>query len=579
MNSKRYVRMGRGRAVAFLLALLSFGLCKAQDLKSHNFEVAKQLDIFNTIYKDLDMMYVDTLNPKYVVGNAIKYMLAGLDPYTVYYPEDDAKELKYMITGKYAGIGSVIRYNRKLGVIQIEEPYADMPAAKAGLQRGDIIVSIDDSLMTDKTTDQVSNLLRGEAGTSFALKVLRPDALSPKAPKKGSKLPSGKMLTMKITRQAIQTPTVPYYGLQAGGIGYIHLSSFTEDCSKDVRRALIDLKQQGAKSLVFDLRENGGGSLAEAVNIVNLFVPKGLQIVNTKGKLARVNTEYKTLVEPLDTLMPIVVLVNRNTASASEVTSGALQDLDRAVIVGTRTYGKGLVQMPMQLPYNTNFKLTTSKYFIPSGRCIQALNYRHGAHGGYVEHIPDSLTHVFHTKGGREVRDGGGIKPDVEVHADTMANISFYLMQSATDSTEVLLDYEMAYVQSHPTVAAPDVFEITDADFDDFKQRVLKSNFKYDRESLRAFERLKELARLEGYYDEAEEAFDVLGSKLTHNMERDLEKSRDELKNQIAIDLMTHYYFQGGALHYSLRHDRQMAEAVRLLNTPEEYRRILGQGK
>ena len=373
----------------------------AQDAKNHNFEVTKNLDVFNYIYKNLDLMYVDTLNPKEVVGTAIKAMLEGLDPYTVYYPENDVKELKMMLTGKYAGIGSLIRYHKKLHRVVIDEPYEGMPAAEAGLKKGDIIISIDDTLMTNKNTSEVSDRLRGDAGTSFVLKVKRPS--------------TGKVMSFKITRRTIKMPAVPYYGMQKDSIGYINLNSFTEDCSKDVRRAFIDLKAKGARGIVLDLRNNGGGSVSEAVDIVNMFVPKGLTIVSTKGKLKRANSDYVTRLEPIDTVIPVAVLVNEETASASEITSGSLQDLDRGIILGTRTYGKGLVQMPMDVPYNGNLKLTTGKYYIPSGRCIQAINYKHNANGGYTEHIPDSLTHVFYTSKGREVRDGGGIKPDIEV--------------------------------------------------------------------------------------------------------------------------------------------------------------------
>lgn len=350
--------------------------------KDHNFKVAKNLETFSAIYKYLDLMYVDTLNADEVIGNGINAMLSSLDPYTVYYPEDKVKELDMMISGKYAGIGALIRYDLKLNNVIIDEPYENMPAAEAGLKKGDIILSVNDSSMYKKSTSYVSDHLRGDAGSTFLLKIKRPS--------------TGKTMKFKLTRKAIQMPAVPYYGLQQNGIGYLDLNSFTVDCSKDVRKAFLEMKKDGMKSLVLDLRNNGGGSLQEAINIVNMFVPKGLVLVNTKGKLERANREYKTTVEPIDTLIPIVVLVNDETASASEITSGSLQDLDRAVILGTRTYGKGLVQAPMELPYNGNLKLTTSKYYIPSGRCIQAINYKH-SRGGYLEHVPDSLTKVFHT--------------------------------------------------------------------------------------------------------------------------------------------------------------------------------------
>ena len=406
--------------------------------KEHNFNVAKNLETFSAIYKYLDIMYVDTLNANDVVGYGVNAMLRSLDPYTVYYPEENVKDLNMMISGKYAGVGALIRYNMELKRVVIDEPYENMPAAEVGLKKGDIILAIDDSSMVDKNVPFVSNHLRGDAGTSFILKIQRPT--------------TGKTMKFKLTRRSIQLPAVPYYGLQEDGIGYINLNSFTTNCAKDVRRAFLEMKKQGMTSLVLDLRNNGGGSLQEAINIVNMFVQKDLTLVKTVGKLERTNKEYKTTVEPIDTLIPIVVMVNGESASSSEITCGSLQDLDRAVVLGTRTYGKGLVQASVDLPYNGNLKLTTSKYYIPSGRCIQAINYKHN-NGGYIEHVPDSLTRLFHTANGREVRDGGGIKPDVEVTPDSLPNIAFYLASTGRDSTEVMLNWELKYIKNHPTIA------------------------------------------------------------------------------------------------------------------------------
>ena len=369
-------------------------------------------------------------------------------------------------------------------------------------------------------------------------------------------------------------PAVPYYGLQENHIGYIQLNSFTEDCSKDVRRAFLDLKRQGMKGLVLDLRENGGGSLSEAVSIVNLFVPKGLSLVTTKGKLKRANRTYTTTAEPIDTVMPVVVLVNGGSASSSEVTCGSLQDLDRAVVLGTRTYGKGLVQIPVDLPYNGTLKLTTGHYYIPSGRCIQAINYKH-ANGGYKEHIPDSLTRVFHTANGREVRDGGGIKPDVEIMPDSLPNIAFYLASAGRDSTEVLFNYELDYIAAHPTIAPPAQFALSDADYADFKRRVLQSRFTYDRESEKYLKNLVKLARFEGYYDDAKAEFENLEKKLSHNIAKDLDINREKLKQLIAADIVAAYYYQAGTIENGLKYDNQMKEAVRLLLNPAEYKKIL----
>lgn len=531
--------------------------------KDHNLEVAKNLDIFNAIYKHLDMVYVDTLDAKEVIGNSINAMLRSLDPYTVYYPEEKVSELKTMITGKYAGIGSIIRWNSQIGNSVIEEPYEGMPAAEVGLKKGDIILSIDGESMEGKDNAYVSDHLRGDAGSTFELKIRRPT--------------TGKVMKLKITRRAIQMPAVPYYGIRPEGIGYINLSQFTEDCAKQVRRAFIEMKRKGIKGLVLDLRGNGGGSELEAVNIVNMFVPKGITIASNRGKIKRVNHDYKTTVEPIDTVMPIVVLVNGNTASSSEITSGSLQDLDRAVILGTRTYGKGLAQISLDLPYNGQLKLTTNKYYIPSGRCIQAINYKH-ARGGYMEHVPDSLTRVFHTRNGREVRDGGGIMPDVEVAADSLPNIAYYLA-AARDSNEVLLNYEVDYIAKHPTVAAPSEFALSDADYDEFKKRVIDSGFTYDRESEKYVKELEKLAKFEGYYDDAKPEFDALKNKLNHNVAKDLDYNKESIRQIIESDLMTAYYYQRGSIENSLRYDKQMKEAVKIILDPERYHRLLRPGK
>ena len=552
--------------VGLVLMVAPVFVCAQTMDSDHNFDVARNLDVFNAIYKQLDMMYVDTLDAQETIGYAIRAMLGSLDPYTEYYPEDKQSDLRMMISGKYAGIGALIRYHMVLKRVVIDEPYADMPAAEAGLKKGDIILSIDDSLMTDKTVGSVSEHLRGDAGTTFLLKVKRPS--------------TGKTMKFKITRRAIQMPSVTYYGLQQDGIGYLNLSQFTEGCSKDVRRAFLDMKKQGMRSFVLDLRNNGGGSLQEAISILNMFVPKNLTLVKTIGKMSRANREYKTTVEPVDTVMPIVVLVNESSASASEITSGSLQDLDRAVIVGTRTYGKGLVQLPnLPLPYNGNLKVTTSKYYIPSGRCIQAINYKKNRDGQggskYGERLPDSLSNVFHTVGGREVRDGGGITPDVEVKPDSIPNIAYYLASTGRDSTEVMFDWELDYIRRHPTIAPAKDFEISDADFDSFKQKVIASGFTYDRESEKYLESLEKLIKFEGYYDDAKADIESLKSKLSHNLERDLDYNKEVLKELLANDIVAAYYYQRGAVENSLNRDKQWKEAVRLLKEKKEYDSLL----
>ena len=499
-----------------------------QNVKNHNLEVAKNLEIFNALYKNLDLMYVDTLDANKVVSTGIDAMLRSLDRYTEYYPEQKQKELKTMLTGKYAGIGALIRYHQRLKKVVIEEPYVGMPAQEAGLRKGDIILQIDDTVMTDKNTAFVSSHLRGEAGTTFVLKIERPS--------------TGKKMNFKITRRSIKMPEITYYGMRPNQVGYICLSTFTGEPAKAMRRAFLDLKKKGATKLILDLRGNGGGSLTECVDILNMWIPKDVKIVETKGKLKRANSEYKTRMEPVDTLMPIVVLVNQETASASEITSGALQDLKRGIIIGTRTYGKGLVQIPnVDLPHNANLKLTTSRYYLPSGRGIKMEE---------------------------------GIKPDVEVKPDTMSNISMYL--DRMDSTEVMFDYVVDYIGKHPTIAPANDFHLTDADYARFTERVIKAGFTYDQVSKKQFEELVKVAKFEGYYDDAKDEFDALKAKLDHHdVSRDLERHRDEIQQLIEQDIVSHYYYQGGQVQVGLRNDKTIQEAERILNTDGEYQKLL----
>ena len=552
-----FVRIMR-KLLIYIFALLSLPVV-AQSDKDHNFTVAKNLEVFNAIYKNLDLLYVDKLPADTVIGNAVDAMLESLDPYTEYYPQAKGKDLKMLMTGKYAGVGALIRYSPKYKNVFIDEPYENMPAANAGLRKGDLILSIDDLSMEGKTTQFVSDHLRGDAGTTFMIKIRRPS--------------TGKIMKLKITRGAIKMPAVPYYGLLDSGIGYINLNQFTEDCSKDFRRAFVEMKKNGMHKLIVDLRNNGGGLESEAVNIVNLFVPKDVTIVSNHGKVKRLDRDYKTTAEPIDTVIPIVVLVNNNTASSSEITAGALQDLDRAVIMGTRTYGKGLVQTTVDLPYNGKMKLTTHKYYIPSGRCIQAINYRHDR-GGSTEHVPDSLSKVFHTLHGREVRDGGGIKPDLEIAPDTASNIQTYLM-SVIDSTETVLDYIVSYVAKHPTIANPSAFELTDDDYEAFKQHVLESGFKYDGVSEKILKELVKTAKFEGYYNDAKPEFDAIENKLKHNVAKDLDYNRDRIMQALASTIVSIYYYQRGTIEYTLKHDKQIKAAQKLLDNPAKYKEIL----
>lgn len=520
---------------------------------NHNFQVSKNLDVFNSVYKELDMFYVDTIDPQKVIRAGIDAMLEEIDPYTVYYPEDDLDDLKQMITGKYAGIGSIIRYYKKRERVVIFEPYEDTPAAEAGLKAGDIILEIDGKDVKGLMTDKVSEMLRGEAGTTFILKVERPGEAAP--------------LEFRITRRNIQTPAVPYYGMLTDGkSGYVQLTSFTDNCARDVRRAIIELKEQGACQFVLDLRSNGGGSLKEAVEIVNLFVPKGLELISTKGKMRQACHVYKSTREPLDLKSPLAVLVDGASASAAEIVAGSLQDLDRAVIVGTRTYGKGLVQIPRDLPYNGQLKVTTSKYYIPSGRCIQALDYQHRDEKGQAIRTPDSLTNVFYTAAGREVRDGGGIRPDVAVEVPKQSHLLYYLLND-----DVLLEYGNEYALSHPTIAGPQEFELTDEDYEHFKKMVLESGFKYDRQSEKALKELKEVAKFEGYLENAQAEFDALEKKLQHNLSADLDRLKKEIKPLIASEIVKRYYFQRGVIIQQLKDDPDLDKALEVLGDSTSY--------
>lgn len=521
-----------------------------------NFSISKNLDIFHNIFRDVDMMYVDTVDVEKVVTAGINAMLGTLDPYTVYYPQDQENELKMMTTGKYAGIGALIRQYPDQDYVVIEEPYENMPAAMSGVRAGDRILSIDGENMKGKKSDYVSDHLRGEPSTRFILTVERPGEPD--------------SISIPITRANIALPSVPYYGMWKG-VGYILLDSFTENCSRDVRMALLDLKEQGAKSIVLDLRDNGGGLLSEAVEIVNLFVPKGVTVVETKGKIRQASGSYQTRREPVDANIPLAVLTNGSSASASEIVSGALQDLDRAVIVGSRTYGKGLVQTTRTLPFNGTLKVTTAKYYIPSGRCIQEIDYsRHNA-SGKAERTPDSLTHVFYTKAGREVRDGGGIRPDIPCAADTMPDIMFYL------STDVVLfDFLNKYCLEHEFIPQVDDFVVSDSLYNEFKDFVRNSDFKFTSRSSQALESLREIAKLEGLLDKSDDEFESLKSKLQYDLNNDLDQFKDEITLLVGSGLATRYYYQRGTIRYNMRSDSMLDSAITVLGDASRYKSILG---
>ena len=554
---KKFLNRRNGVLLAAVLVAVAFFSFKSGD--DRNFQIAKNLDTFNSIVKELDMFYVDTLDPNKTVREGIDYMLSSLDPYTEYYPEDDQAELQQMLNASFGGIGSLITYNQKLKRSMIAEPFEGTPAAKVGLKAGDILMEIDGKDLAGKNNQEVSQMLRGAVGTSFKLKVERPD-------EKGGTRP----LEFDIVRQTIQTPMIPYDTIFNKNVGYINLSTFSGTPSKDFKKTFLKLKKEGITSLVIDLRGNGGGRLEEAVEIANFFLPRGKVIVTTKGKTKQASNTYKTLREPLDLDIPITVLVNGATASASEILSGAFQDFDRAVIVGSRTFGKGLVQTTRPLPYGGVMKLTTSKYYIPSGRCVQAIDYKHRNEDGSVGTIPDSLTTVFHTAAGREVRDGGGVMPDIEVKQEKLPNILFYLVRD-----NLIFDYATQYCLKHPSIPSPQEFKVTEADYNDFKAMVKKADFKYDQQSEKIMKTLKEAAKFEGYLDEASEEIKALEKKLTHNLDRDLDYFSKDIRSMIADEIIKRYYYTRGGIIQQLKDDNDLNEATKVLGNSEEYKKML----
>ncbi len=548
--------MYRMRNLIISLFLLVGANGFAQKAENHNSAVSRNLETFSEIYRHLDLFYVDSLSADTVMEWGIRAMLNRVDPYTTYYPQDD-DELMVMAQGKYAGIGSVIRFHKKYDRSVISEPYKDSPSDKAGLKAGDILMSIDDKDLKGLTNDKVSNMLRGEAGTTFKLKVQRPG--------------EDKQRTFTITRQTITIPHVPYYGIVRPGIGYIYLTGFAESDALQVRAALMELKEQGAQKLVLDLRNNPGGALDESVDIANLFLPKGTKIVYTKGKTAAANREYYTRLEPVDTVMPVVALVDGGSASAAEILSGSLQDMDRAVIVGTRTYGKGLVQSIRDLTYGGNLKITTARYYIPSGRCIQAYDYRHLNEDGSAKTLPDSLTHLFHTRGGRDVRDGGGIKPDVEVLADTLPTIVIDLANH-----DALFDYCTHFVETHPSIAPAGEFKLTDAEYDELIEYVKTAGFTYNKRSEEVLKLLHDVAQREGYLEDSQVEFDALKAKLQGDLRTDMLKFRKQIEPYVCDDIVRRYYYESGGVRQALCDDKTFERAIELLENEEEYNKILG---
>lgn len=566
-------RAWRNRALPILaLCLVSLlSMPAIAQTANYNFEATKQLEIFNAAYYNLHLNYVDSLDAKKHVGDALNYMLSQIDPYTEYYSKENTEDLKTLSTGKYAGIGSPIVYRRDLDCAVFSDPYHDMPAYRYGVRSGDRIISVDGHVVSGEhpadTQDYLStitNRLRGEPGTTVTVELRRPRIATPDNPD------TLQSLTLSIIREQIRRPDILLAKMLDETVGYVCLTGYTENAADEFKNAVQSLKSQGMKSLVIDLRGNGGGLLSEAVKLVGLFVKRGSEVVSIKGRNANSNYTYTTPASPLDRSMPIAVLTDYGTASAAEITSGALQDLDRAVIVGNRTYGKGLVQSSNELPYGGAMKFTTAKYYIPSGRCVQALDYAHRGEDGQPTHLADSLCKDFLTANGRLVRDGGGITPDVVVQLDTLPSLISYLEYSPQ-----LFDWAVLYHHTHPTIATPETFQLSSDEMADFKKYLEEHGFKYDDHSKALLSHVRSWAKTEGYEEDTAELFDKLEATLTHNLDHDFTRWNKEIREAAENEIISNYYDAPGCAAYTLRNDPVLNEALAILHSPERYESIL----
>ena len=511
-----------------------------------NFEIAKNLDIFFTLFRELNAFYVDEVNPNTLVKTSIDKMLESLDPYTNYISEADVEDFRFMTTGEYAGIGALI--SKQNDKIIIAEPYEGFPAQKYGLKAGDIILEVEGKSTSTMETEDVSNLLKGPAMRPVKIKVQRPT--------------DNKILEVDVVREKITIDAVPYYGMLDQNTAYIRLANFTQDCSEDVKKAYLELKgKHNPGSLILDLRSNPGGLLIESVKIMNLFVPKGTEIVSTRGKVKEWDNVYKAMQNPIDTTIKIAVLINRASASASEIIAGAMQDLDRGLIIGTRSFGKGLVQTTRDLSYNAKLKVTTAKYYIPSGRCIQALDYSHRNEDGSVGLVPDSLVTEFKTKNGRNVYDGGGVVPDLKVDQDMLSTLSVELI-----TRYHIFDYATQFAGKNNTIPQPEEFKITDAIFDEFSEYVRQSGFNYDSQTEDAYAELVKIAKNEKYFDVASEEFKALEDRIKPDLNKDLGVFRSEISELLKEEIVSRYYYQKGSVRATLSSDKNIEKAIEVLN-------------
>ncbi|MBP7167164.1 MAG: S41 family peptidase [Bacteroidia bacterium] len=545
----------RGFRIWILLVLSALGLISFRSVDDNYFELSRNLDIFTTVLRELSVYYVDPADPKQLVEEGIHSMLESLDPYTQFIPEEEAEDYRFMTTGQYGGIGALI--GQRGDDVIITDPYAGFPAQKGGLQAGDIIRAIDGKAIKGKKYDEVSRMLKGQPNTPISITVERSGESQP--------------LVRSLVREEITIPNVPYYGMIDQQQGYIRLGSFTDDAAKEVKAAMEDLVQKkGAKGVILDLRGNPGGLLNEAVDIVNVFIDKGQEVVSTRGKIKEWDKIYRSQHPATDNKTPIVVLVNSGSASASEIVSGALQDLDRAVIVGQRTFGKGLVQTTRPLTYNAQLKITTAKYYIPSGRCIQALDYTHRNPDGSVGKVPDSLISSFKTKNGRVVYDGGGITPDYALEPQLLSSISQALINNY-----ILFDFATQYKITHPTIASAKDFQLSDAEYEDFIKWQADKKYDYITDSEKKLEELREKAEKEKYFEHIKAEYEAVKKLLVHDKATDLRINKEEVREMLENEIVSRYYYQNGRLETSFDTDPDVQAALKALRDPSVYQQMM----
>ena len=539
-----------------LFTFFAFGFTTVAQENNNDFEISKNLDIFTELYKQLDMNYVDEVNPGDLMKTGIDAMLETLDPFTNYIPESQIEDYRLLTTGQYGGIGALI--HKQGDYVVVSEPYEGFPAQKSGLIAGDKILEVDGKSAKGKSTEELSNILKGEPGTTITILFERLNTDEP--------------MTIELQRENVKIDNIPYYGMLNDHIGYIKLSGFTHNAGEEVKKAFTELKEDNdLKGLIFDLRGNGGGLLNEAVNIVNIFTDKGELVVSTKGKESSRNKSYYTTNKPVDLEIPLVFLVDPGSASASEIVSGAMQDLDRGVILGQRTYGKGLVQNVLPLSYNSKVKVTVAKYYIPSGRCIQAIDYSHKDEDGYAHKVPDSLLAEFKTKNGRKVFDGAGIEPDIYIEPEQMSPITTSLFIKY-----IMFDYANLYYLEHSEIAPADEFVFTDEMYGDFIEYVnSREDFEYTTASEKTLEKLKKVAEDEEYYASISAEIEALEEKLIHNKDEDLMNHKDIISEILSIEIVSRYYYQKGKVIASLKSDPEVKKAIELIEETENYGSIL----